>query len=163
VAGDLDMAHLRNALSREPQTDMSDAMHAKAHAHLQGHMSGKTLDLDVPFDALLAQIAYGITYGADEAEGLWQRRLSDGREPKAEHLAAVTSLLAAVEAADRTLRALLTPRSEAEADDTGTPDESAAEAKADDVESAPSADLSLCLALARARLRTSGVDLEKAS
>ncbi len=161
ASGKLDMAHLRNAMSREPQTDMPDAMHGKAHSHLQGHMSGgKTLDLDVPFDVLLGQLVEGVTYGTTEAEALWTRRLADGREPKAEHLAAVTSLREAVEAASARLTALLSQKSEVETDDEGLPDDSAAEAKAEP-ESAPSADLSLRLELARARLRVSGVAMEK--
>lgn len=158
--GAVDMAHLRNAMSREPQTDMPDAAHSKAHAHLQGHMGGKTLDLDVPFDALLAQLAYGITYGADEAEGLWQRRLDDGREPKAEHLAAVTGLRAAVEAASARLTALLAQKSEAGADDAGDDQNPAEDAAV--VPSAASADLSLRLELATRKLRSLGL-LERAS
>lgn len=35
--GKLDMAHLRNAMSREPQADMPDGAHATAHAHLMRH------------------------------------------------------------------------------------------------------------------------------
>ena len=38
AAGDVDMPHLRNALSREPQSDMPEAMHARAQSHLQAHM-----------------------------------------------------------------------------------------------------------------------------
>lgn len=160
AGGNLDMPHLANAMSREPQTDMPDAAHSKAHAHLQGHMGGKTLDLDVPFDALLAQLAYGITYGADEAEGLWQRRLDDGREPKAEHLAAVTGLRAAVEAASARLTALLAQKSEAGADDAGDDQNPAEDAAV--VPSAASADLSLRLELATRKLRSLGL-LERAS
>ena len=37
ASGAVDMAHLRNATSREPQTDMAEAMHARAHAHLMRH------------------------------------------------------------------------------------------------------------------------------
>lgn len=36
-SGTVDLPHLRNALSREPQVDMSPAQHAKAEAHLQDH------------------------------------------------------------------------------------------------------------------------------
>lgn len=48
TGGAIDMAHLRNALSREPQTDMPDAAHAKAKSHLNGHMrsGGKADDAD---------------------------------------------------------------------------------------------------------------------
>lgn len=35
--GGVDMAHLRNAMSREPQTDMSAAEHDRARAHLERH------------------------------------------------------------------------------------------------------------------------------
>jgi len=35
--GSIDLPHLRNALSREPQTDMAEDAHAKAAAHLQRH------------------------------------------------------------------------------------------------------------------------------
>lgn len=35
--GSLDLPHLRNALSREPQTDMPESDHQRAQAHLEGH------------------------------------------------------------------------------------------------------------------------------
>jgi phage head maturation protease len=41
AAGDLDMPHLRNALSREPQSDMSDSEHDRARTHLQAHMEAE--------------------------------------------------------------------------------------------------------------------------
>lgn len=37
AAGDVDLPHLRNALSRESQTDLSASEHAKAEKHLQSH------------------------------------------------------------------------------------------------------------------------------
>lgn len=37
TSGKVDLPHLRNALAREPQTQMSAADHATAHAHLQRH------------------------------------------------------------------------------------------------------------------------------
>lgn len=118
---------------------------------------------DVPFGVLLKQLVDGIDRGATEAEALWARRLSDGREPSDAHIEAVKQLLSAAEAVGMRLSDLLSPRSEAEADDTGTPDGSAAEADAES-KSAPSADTSLRLALARQRIRLRDLGLlEKAS
>jgi HK97 family phage major capsid protein len=42
AAGDLDMPHLRNAMSREPQADMPEGMHARAQSHLEAHMESQT-------------------------------------------------------------------------------------------------------------------------
>lgn len=61
--GAVDEPHLRNALSREPQTQLSAANHAKARAHLERHAkalgigdsSSKALDLAAVAD-LLTQI-----------------------------------------------------------------------------------------------------------
>jgi HK97 family phage prohead protease len=108
----------------------------------------KTLDLDVPFDQLLSRLADGLQYGATEAEALWRRRADDGREPKAAHLDAVRSMLAAAEATSDQLRALLpAPAPEAKADDappsTDTPSESG--------------DLSPLLALRHRRYRAAGI------
>jgi phage head maturation protease len=41
AAGDIDMPHLRNALSREPQADMPESAHSMAQAHLAAHMDGQ--------------------------------------------------------------------------------------------------------------------------
>jgi hypothetical protein len=38
ASGEVDLPHLRNALSREPQADMPEAMHARAESHLSAHM-----------------------------------------------------------------------------------------------------------------------------
>ncbi len=52
-AGDVDLPHLRNALSREPQSDMPDTVHERAHAHLMNHAEaegvgdGETRTVDV--------------------------------------------------------------------------------------------------------------------
>ena len=45
-SGAVDEAHLRNALSREPQTDMPEADHAHAKMHLDGHMAGEHHSVD---------------------------------------------------------------------------------------------------------------------
>ncbi len=68
--GALDLPHLRNALSREPQTDMPDDLHAKAHAHLMRHASGAGMDMGKQFsDVLEAFLAeFGQTPPADDAE-----------------------------------------------------------------------------------------------
>lgn len=42
--GGLDAAHLRNALSREPQADMSASAHQTAQAHLAGHARAEGMD-----------------------------------------------------------------------------------------------------------------------
>lgn len=42
AAGDVDMPHLRNALSREPQSDMPAEMHTRAESHLQAHMEAES-------------------------------------------------------------------------------------------------------------------------
>lgn len=47
ASGSVDMPHLRNAMSREPQTDMPMAMHEKAMGHLERHMEGMGKAFDV--------------------------------------------------------------------------------------------------------------------
>lgn len=144
-----------------PANDAAVVTQVKTDLLAQLVAQHKAINLDVPFDALLTQLVSGVMHGATEAEALWTRRLADGREPKAEHLAAVTSLRDAVETASARLTALLAQKSEAGAEGQGD-DQNPAEDAAD-VPSAASADLSLRLELARARLRTSGVALEHAS
>jgi HK97 family phage prohead protease len=46
AAGALDMPHLRNAMTREPQADMSAAEHAQAHAHLMRHADAQGMAAD---------------------------------------------------------------------------------------------------------------------
>jgi HK97 family phage prohead protease len=41
AAGTLDMPHLRNALSREPQSDLTPEQHRRAHAHLLAHLQAE--------------------------------------------------------------------------------------------------------------------------
>jgi HK97 family phage prohead protease len=61
--GAVDMPHLRNALSREPQTDMPDAAHSKAKSHLSAHQRGKSDDdeiamkFDEHLDCVMSEIA----------------------------------------------------------------------------------------------------------
>ena len=47
AAGEIDMPHLRNALSRESQADIPEATHTRAQSHLQAHMESQTRSLDV--------------------------------------------------------------------------------------------------------------------
>jgi hypothetical protein len=55
-AGDLDMPHLRNALSREPQADMPEAMHEKAHAHLMGHGEAEGMEARAEDEPLVVEV-----------------------------------------------------------------------------------------------------------
>src|SRR5262245_62745599 len=48
TGGGLDLPHLRNALSREPQTEMSAEQHARARGHLQGHGNSLRAEADPP-------------------------------------------------------------------------------------------------------------------
>jgi HK97 family phage prohead protease len=112
--GGLDMPHLRNALSRAPQTDMPDAMRSRAIAHLRRHMgAGESasaddlLDTDVPFEALLAQLGGWLQYGADEAEALRGRRAAEQRELSERHRLAIRGLLEAAGAASDRLGRLI--------------------------------------------------------
>ncbi len=115
--GSVDMPHLRNAMSREPQTDMPPAMHSKAKSHLQGHMGGKAdhepieaddlLDIDVPFPELLLQLKGWLIYGADEAEALQRRRAADQRKLAPAHAAAIADLLSTAEAVTGRLERLI--------------------------------------------------------
>jgi phage head maturation protease len=46
AAGDVDMPHLRNGMSREPQADMPEGMHERAQAHMQAHMEAQAASTD---------------------------------------------------------------------------------------------------------------------
>lgn len=64
-SGALDMPHLRNAMSREPQTDMSPEMHGKARAHLMRHARAEGMesamegDMDKAAPPLLTDLPFG--------------------------------------------------------------------------------------------------------
>jgi phage head maturation protease len=55
AAGELDMPHLRNGMSREPQTDMPEAMHEQARSHMQSHMEATSASTDVEVEASLGE------------------------------------------------------------------------------------------------------------
>lgn len=120
--GALDLPHLRNALSREPQTDMPDDAHSRARGHLNRHAKaegvGKTLellDLDVPFEDLLAQLKGFLILGTDEAEALAARRAEDERKLSEAHLAAIAAFRLEAKALDERLERLLADPQPAEA------------------------------------------------
>jgi HK97 family phage prohead protease len=50
--GTVDVPHLRNALSREPQADLTEAQHARAKAHLQRHAEAEGVGTDSAGKAL---------------------------------------------------------------------------------------------------------------
>ncbi|HKC98924.1 MAG TPA: HK97 family phage prohead protease [Methylomirabilota bacterium] len=115
--GGVDLPHLRNALAREPQTNMPASAHASASAHLAKHAKaegvgqdsrGLDLELDVPFEDLVAQVKGFLELGCDEAEALRARRLEDGRKLAASHLEAIDSLVAHAKASAERLERLLT-------------------------------------------------------
>ena len=124
-SGGVDKAHLRNALSREPQTDMPDDAHGRARGHLSRHAKteGKVadwfgaLDEDVPFEDLLAQVGGYSTIAAEAAEALQARRAEDGRKLAATHLDAIHDLLEALEGATDRLEHLATPAPPSTKDD----------------------------------------------
>jgi len=70
--GSVDLPHLRNALAREPQTDMPDADHAKAKSHLGAHAKellesyGKALagkaEWTFDFDVAVKERGYSAVY-----------------------------------------------------------------------------------------------------
>lgn len=135
----LDMAHLNNALSREPQTMMSDAAHAKAKAHLAKHKGtkdiGDLLDTDVPFEELFGQLKGWLILGADEAEALSQRRADDERKLSDAHTAAIRDLLDTAKAQSERLESLIAGPAEIKAEPA----------------------MNLRLELARRRLRSRGI------
>lgn len=156
--GKLDEAHLNNALAREPQTDMSEALHAKAKAHLQRHKGSKSfdelLDTDVSFEDLFGQLKGWLIYGTDEAEALLQRRASDpDRSPAKRKLndvqsAAIRGLLDTAKAQSERLEALIaldTAKAPSEQADDESPLEKSAPA------------INLRLELARRRLAMRGL------
>ena len=113
--GKVDLPHLRNALSREPQSDMPAEAHSKARGHLNRHARAEgignnskdspdwgEIDQDVPFEDLLAQVAGYLTIAAEAAEALQARRAEDERKLSSAHIDAINGLLDRAEAmADR--------------------------------------------------------------
>lgn len=64
VDGAVDLPHLRNALAREPQTDMTDAQHSTASAHLERHAEGAGVGTkDAPVTFALKRTGRDTIYG----------------------------------------------------------------------------------------------------
>jgi HK97 family phage prohead protease len=124
--GKVDLPHLRNALSREPQSDMPDAAHSRARGHLNRHAktegvgggNGKKvaewigeLDEDCPFEDLLAQVGGYATIAAEAAEALQARRVDEERKLSGTHIDAIHDLLDVLEGAAERLEQIASPPS----------------------------------------------------
>lgn len=126
--GKVDLPHLRNALSREPQSDLPEEAHSRARGHLNRHAKaegiggGKAdawLDLDVPFEDVLAQLKGFLMMGTDEAEALQARRAADERKLSDAHTSAIDAFLCEVKACAERLERLLADQRTVEAVATG--------------------------------------------
>lgn len=125
--GKVDLPHLRNALSREPQSDMPDEAHSRARGHLNRHAktegvggngNGKKaaewigeLDQDCPFEDLLAQVGGYATIAAEAAEALQARRVDEERKLSGAHIDAIHDLLDVLEGAADRLEHIASPPS----------------------------------------------------
>ncbi len=119
-SGKVDMPHLRNALSREPQTDMAPEHHSRARGHLNRHAKNEgvgskvaewfgELDQDVPFEELLAQVSGYLSIAAEAAEALQARRAEDERKLSSAHLDAINDLLEVLEGTSERLEHIAAP------------------------------------------------------
>lgn len=81
--GAVDLPHLRNALSREPQTDMPAAAHEKARAHLLRHARAEGIgNTDaLPVETLLDFASLVSDDTLQSLNGLWERRRDEGQRP----------------------------------------------------------------------------------
>lgn len=77
--GAIDMPHLRNALSREPQADMSEAQHAAAHAHLQRHAEAEGVGDTSQTSMTLAGILVALDHLAEQKAGAVLSAMNLGR------------------------------------------------------------------------------------
>jgi HK97 family phage prohead protease len=126
MGGKVDLPHLRAALTRVEQenTDLTDAQRSSARGHLKRHAksegigngngnkddAGLSVDLDVPFEDVIAQVKGFLILGCDEAEALAARRAEIGRKLASGHTEAIDDLLHEAEAcAERLHRLLTTP------------------------------------------------------
>lgn len=113
AGGGVDLPHLRNALSRAPQSPFGD----KAMAHLERHArsegvgdSGKgfpELDLNVSFDEMVAQLKGYLMFGVDEAEALHARRREEQRELTPAHIDALELLSGELKGSASRIEAIL--------------------------------------------------------
>jgi HK97 family phage prohead protease len=95
--GGLDMAHLRNALSREPQADMPDAAHRTASAHLAGHARGAGVGDGKAPDDLIA----GLKVHAAALRSFDDEALLAAREPLVTLLADLSAVRGDLEAIEK--------------------------------------------------------------
>ena len=129
--GKVDAPHLRNALSREPQSDMPDDAHSRARGHLNRHAKNEgigtgakvsepdaklsewlgELDQDCPFEDLLAQVGGYATIAAEAAEALQARRVDEERKLSGAHIDAIHDLLDVLEGAAERLEQIASPPS----------------------------------------------------
>lgn len=83
--GKIDLPHLRNAMSREPQADMPDAAHQKAHAHLMSHARSEGVgDMGkdgLTFEHHASAVLDGVEAFIDRSRDLAALRAGDGRRP----------------------------------------------------------------------------------
>lgn len=84
TGGGVDLPHLRNALSREPQTDMPAEAHSRARAHLARHARAE--GIGATSDALPIEDVLNLSSldGEDTLRvlsGLWERRRAEGQRP----------------------------------------------------------------------------------
>jgi HK97 family phage prohead protease len=118
--GKVDLPHLRNAISREPQSDMTEDAHARARGHLNRHAKNEgvgkkaadwigELDEDCPFEDLLTQVGGYLEVAAEAAEALQARRAEDERKLTTAHIDAINELLTKAEAAADRLEHIANP------------------------------------------------------
>jgi hypothetical protein len=122
AGGKVDLPHLRNALSREPQSDMPADAHSRARGHLNRHAKNEgvgkkaaewigELDEDCPFEDLLAQVGGYATIAAEAAEALQARRAEEERKLSGAHIDAINDLLDVLEGARERLEEIASPPS----------------------------------------------------
>jgi HK97 family phage prohead protease len=121
--GKVDLPHLRNALSREPQSDIPDDAHSRARGHLNRHAKTEggnghkaadwigELDDNCPFEDLLAQVGGYATIAAEAAEALQARRVDEERKLSGAHIDAIHDLLDVLEGAAERLEQIASPPS----------------------------------------------------
>ena len=119
--GAVDLPHLRNALSREPQTDMPEDAHRRARAHLARHARAEGIGTDA--DALPIEDVLNLSSLDGEetlrlVNALWERRREEGQRPSDRLVALVEAYRQKCQAHTDALLALLTAPAEKAAEST---------------------------------------------
>lgn len=111
TGGGVDMAHLRNALSREPQTDMPSEAHRRAKAHLQRHARAEGIGTEgaaLPIELVLDIASLEGEEALRLVNALWERRREEGQRPSDRLVALVDGYRKARQAEADALLSLLT-------------------------------------------------------